>query len=88
VHKVWVKGDRKDYYEADDWFGNILKNAVIDSVGKRLAQSTALLEEIDADLEGGNGDDEFIKDRIAAIRRFQDKAQKVWNSPVVRMLLK
>ena len=32
VRKIWVKGDRKDYYEANDWFGQILKNAAPEGV--------------------------------------------------------
>ena len=37
VKKIWVKGDRKDYYEANEWFGQIVKNALMDTIGKRMA---------------------------------------------------
>ena len=36
VSKVWVKGDRKDYYAANDWFGQILKSALVDTIGKKM----------------------------------------------------
>jgi DNA-binding transcriptional regulator GbsR (MarR family) len=91
VKKVWVKGDRKDYYQAVDWFGRILKNAVLDTVGKRLSSYTNLLQEIETDLanlKAESGDGGFIEDRIQRLRAFQAKAEDVWNNPVVKMLLK
>ena len=91
VKRVWVRGDRKDYYEAIDWFGKILKNVAIDAVGKKLAASNSLLGEAEADLADdpeGDGEKEFIKDRIKQMRQFQKKLQSTWNSPVVKMLLK
>jgi DNA-binding transcriptional regulator GbsR (MarR family) len=91
VHKVWVKGDRKDYYRADDWFGGILKSAMMDIFGKRMAAYNSLLNEIEAEVsEIGNGDGEskFVKNRIAHIRKFQQKTQKVWRNPVLQRLLR
>jgi DNA-binding transcriptional regulator GbsR (MarR family) len=91
VKKVWIKGDRKDYYRTVDWFGKILKSAVLDIIGQRLSSCTNLLQEIEtdlADLESEGGDSGFIKDRIRRLREFQSKAQVVWNNPVVKMLLK
>lgn len=91
VKQVWVKGDRKDYYQASDWFGKMLKNAVIDTIGKRLSSCTSLLQEIETDLtrlEAKSGDGEFIRDRIQRLHAFQTKAHEVWNNPVVKMLLR
>ena len=90
VHKVWVKGDRKDYYQGNDWFGRILKNACVDTVGQKMAAYTALLEDMRSDLPGAlsaNGDGEFIKSRIEQLRRFQTKAQKIWGSRLFQHLL-
>ena len=91
VKKVWVKGDRKDYYEANDWFGQILKNAFLDTVAKKLSAYSAMLDEVETELSAlpnGNGEREFIRDRIQHLRRFQKRAQDAWQSPVLRMLLK
>jgi HTH-type transcriptional regulator, glycine betaine synthesis regulator len=91
VRKVWVKGDRKDYYEAIDWFGQILKKAIADTVGKKLSSYTSLLAEIGAELasikdEGGDG--EFIKSRLERLREFQMKTEKLWDDPIVQGLLR
>lgn len=93
VRQVWVRGDRKDYYEANDWFGEIIRNLLRDTVGKKLVTSTALLDELKAELNGhaassGDPDHAFVEARLTHLRAFHAKAQKVWNSRVVRMLLK
>jgi DNA-binding transcriptional regulator GbsR (MarR family) len=93
VRKVWIKGDRKDYYEANDWFGRILKNAVLDTVGTKLTAYSSLLDNVDSTMEemndgGINGDSQFIRERVEHLRKFQRKAQRVWNSPILKQFLK
>jgi len=93
VRQVWVRGDRRDYYEANDWLGQIVRNVLIDTVGKKLSTSTSLLDELKLEFNGASdpsqdGDRKFIEDRIQHLRSFHEKAEKVWNSPIVRMLLK
>ena len=92
VRKVWVKGDRKDYYEAGDWFGNIFKNAVMDTFGKKMASYNSLLNEVETDLPelpaGSDGEKQFIADRIKQMRIFQKRAAEIWGSEMVKKLLK
>ena len=89
VRKVWIKGDRKDYYEANDWFGRILKNAIADTVGKKMSAYAALLDQLRGDLGGlHGGEGEFIRQRIERLREFNARTQKLWDSPLVQMLLK
>jgi len=88
--RVWVKGDRRDYYEADDWFGRILKNAVIDTVGKRMASCARMIEEAETMMGSGaysEMDEAFLRERIRRLRKFQQKAEKLWNQPLIRKLL-
>ena len=47
VEKVWVKGDRKDYYKARETIGRIIKNALVDLAGKRIQGSSSLLDDVD-----------------------------------------
>ncbi len=93
VRQVWVRGDRKDYYEANDWFGEIVRNILRDTVGKKLASSTGLLDELRAELNArGNGAEEadraFIENRLDRLKAFHAKAQRTWNSRMVKMLLR
>lgn len=93
VRQVWVRGDRKDYYEANDWLGEIIRNILRDTVGKKLTSATSLLDELKADLNGVGDvptaqERDFIETRIQHLRNFHSKAQSVWTSRIVRMLLK
>ncbi len=91
VKKVWVRGDRKDYYEANDWFGQIVKSAVADTIGKKLGAYSSLLDEVEgelASLDNGNGERDFLRGRIQHLRKFQKRAQGVWSSPLLKMLMK
>ena len=88
VQKVWIKGDRKDYYEANDWLGQIVKNAVVDTTARRFAQSSDMLGEMEHEIEDlEDGEKEFLKERVGHLRKFQSRAQKLWSNPLVKKLL-
>jgi len=50
VQRIWVKGERKDYYTANDYFGQIVKNIVFDIMGKRLSSLSASLDAAESQL--------------------------------------
>jgi DNA-binding transcriptional regulator GbsR (MarR family) len=52
VQRVWVKGDRKDFYTANDYFGQIVRNIATDLMGKRLASLSASLDAAEGELLG------------------------------------
>jgi DNA-binding transcriptional regulator GbsR (MarR family) len=90
--KVWVKGDRKDYYEACEWFGRVLKNAILDTFGKRMSSYTSLLDEVEDDLvalEGrGDGDGVFIRQRIDNLKQFQQTIRSIFENPIIMEMMK
>lgn len=95
LERVWIKGDRKDYYRARDAFGSILKHLVQDMAGKRIEASATALGEAEAELQrrAASGapltdEDAFVRQRLAEIRRFQEKTQTLWNSMFVHLLLR
>ncbi len=90
VNKVWVKGDRRDYYSANDWFGKVLKNVLTDVIAGRFAGRDAFYDELEQDLAAdGNGEGtDFIRERLAHIRQFEDKAKKTWGNPLLQHFLK
>jgi len=51
VQRVWVKGDRKDFYTANDYFGQIVRNIAIDLMGKRIASLAQSLDSAEAELD-------------------------------------
>ncbi len=95
LRRVWVKGDRKDYYVATDEFGRIVRKALLDMIGRKMETSDGLLEEAQALLQertrnGKKSDEEwaFIDQRVRKLQLFRDRAQGLWNSSILRMLLK
>src|SRR3989339_132699 len=90
--KVWVKGYRKDYYEACDWFGRIIRNAIVDTFGKRMASYASLIDDIEVGLaeveSGGNDEGEFIKGQIESLKKFQKKAFGILENPIVQAIVK
>ncbi|MBU3995862.1 MAG: hypothetical protein KKF42_08865, partial [Actinobacteria bacterium] len=88
VKKVWIKGDRKDYYVADEWLGKIVKNVVADVVGRKMTVCSALLDGLEHDIPEGNGNGEFVKGRIENLKRFHDKIESIWSSKFLQLLIK
>lgn len=88
VRKIWIKGDRKDYYEANDWLGKILRSLMLETVGKKLQGYASLLDDAEDELQREDGGNKaFLRERIQHLRRFERKARKVWDSKLLKMLL-
>lgn len=95
LERVWIKGDRKDYYRAKETIGKIIKNAMLDLAGKRMENSSTLLNEVETELKSRikegeelSSEDKFIRERIDNLRTFQKKAKGMWNGVILKMLLK
>lgn len=94
LKKIWVKGSRKDYYEAGDEFGKIIRRAFIDMVGRTTESADDLIKESEAWLKrhGKNGSKHdyhaFVSSRLQKLQDFRQRAQGLWSSPVIQLLLK
>ena len=95
LRRVWVKGDRKDYYMATDEFGRIIRKALLEMIGRKMETSDGLLEDAQALLQertrnGKKADEDwaFIDQRVKKLQTFRDRAQGLWDSSIVKMLLK
>jgi DNA-binding transcriptional regulator GbsR (MarR family) len=95
LRRVWVKGERKDHYEAADEFGRILRRALLDMIGRKMEISAGLLDEAETALRRGlreratgNGDLDFLRGRVERLQAFRARAQRLWESSILTMLLK
>ena len=104
VQRLWIKGDRKDYYTANDYFGRIVRNLMMDVMGQRMTAFAELLEHAERSLGQPAGSEvslpvgeghasveaeqRFLRDRLQRLRQFQDKIQGVWSNPIVRLMMK
>jgi len=95
LERIWIKGDRKDYYRARDTLGQIIRNIVVDLAGKKIESSALLLRIADAELTRkkssgrmASREAAFIQERISKISAFQEKAQGMWDGAILKMMLK
>ncbi len=91
IKRVWVKGDRKDYYEAETDFNSVLRNGLLaivrkklDTAGNQLAQVEDSLSEA---MESLNGDDqeevEIVAKRLQRAKQFHKKLNDLLSNPLI-----
>lgn len=95
VKRVWVKGDRKDYYEAETDFNAVLRNGLLHVMRKK--SDTAAIQfkhaerSLERALQDGNGADrqeiEVIADRLKRAKQFHGKINSLLNNPLIDHLL-
>jgi len=56
VKSVWVKGSRKDYYEAEPDIRRVFANKLKSSIEKRISQVSGMVEEFKSIVESANGE--------------------------------
>jgi len=95
LRRMWVKGDRKDYYVASDEFGRVIRRVLVEMVGQKMEALDGLLEEAQGVLKNPQRNDgapkeewAFMESRVRRIGEFRARAQGLWDSSIVRMLLK
>ena len=95
VRRVWVKGDRKDYYEAETDFRAVLRKGVLATVIKKLdtagAQIVAAQESLQQVLQQVNGEDtadvQVVAERLEKARQFHERVSGLLNNPLLNHLL-
>ena len=93
LRKVWVRGDRKDYYEATEEFGKIMRRALLDMVGREMEHADALVETAKEAVEKGRKNNvkrdeegDFVIRRIHRIMAFRDRARWVWDNWIMKLM--
>lgn len=90
VRKVYVKGDRKDYYRAESSLRQIFNNGFLSSVSKKLNSAQVQIERslnYLEESENGAADKEFLKKRLAEAERYRKKIENLIENPIVRKLI-
>jgi DNA-binding transcriptional regulator GbsR (MarR family) len=91
LRRVWIRGDRKVYYEASTLLGQVVRRMLAELVGRQMELADQLLEEAEKLLRtsatDGSKEDQFVRTRLQRFRLFRDKTRAVWNSGLVRRLL-
>ena len=95
VKRVWVKGDRKDYYEAESEFAEIIRSGLLEIIRKKLNTAGIQLAKVDESLqEARNGSDgaaaeevEMLVARLARAKKFHQKLNGLLGNPLLEHLL-
>ena len=95
VRRVWVKGDRKDYYEAETDFGTMLRHGLLMTFRKKLETAGSQISHVEDSLQQAMEkiDDaqrpemQVVADRLRRARDFHEKIHGILNNPVIDDLL-
>lgn len=90
VKKVWVRGDRRDYYEAETDFRTILNNGLVASFSKKLDSARIQIDRSLQMLEQSADDDErksFLRERLNLAERRRKRIASVLDNPLLRGML-
>jgi len=75
VRNVWVKGSRKDYYEAEPDIKQVFANKLKSSLGKRILQVSGIIEEFKAMIESTNG--ELTDEEKSKVKKYKERLKKI-----------
>src|SRR5437879_4731107 len=95
VRRVWVKGDRKDYYEAETDFGTMLRHGLLMTFRKKLETAGAQIGHVEDSLkramekvdDGQRQEMQIVADRLQRAKVFHDKINGMLTNPVIDHLL-
>lgn len=75
VRNIWIKGSRKDYYEAEPDIKKVFLNKVKSAIEKKLAEVSNLTAEFKEAAQSGNGS--LSDEEKAAARVYKEKLKKI-----------
>lgn len=97
VHKVWVKGDRRDFYEAETDFRKIFRDGFLETLQKKLHTAGRHLEQVETHAKQSllqptavttdSADVKTITERLERARKFQRQLSGLIDNPLVNRLL-
>lgn len=95
VKLIWVKGDRRDFYEAETDFRGVLRNGLLgmlrkkfDTAGSQLALAEASLQEaLAGDANGHRAEVEIVAERVRRAKQMHGKINGLLTNPLLEHLL-
>jgi len=75
VRKIWVKGSRKDYYEAELDIKKIFFTKMKSSLQKRLSEVSNMIDEFNAII--GSAGSELSEEERGIVKVYQQRLQKI-----------
>ena len=95
VHHVWVKGDRRDFYEAETDFKAMLRHGVLAPLRKKMDTAVVRIEQVETSLlkalqktgREQRAEAKIVADRLQRAKKFHTKINGLLNNPLLDHLL-
>ena len=95
IKLIWVKGDRKDYYEAETNFNNLIRNGLLEMIRKKLVTAGGQLAQAESSLRDArkesNGDSseelQVVADRLQRAKQFHSQLNGLLTNPLIDRFL-
>lgn len=90
LRTVWVRGDRRDFYEAETDLRTILSGGLLTSLGKKLESARIQIERSMAMASRGGGDGARHAFVVERLRQAEDRRKRIADlidNPLLRKLL-
>lgn len=95
IKRVWVKGDRKDYYEAETDFNAVLRSGLLamlrkklETAGNQIRLMENSIEEVRKSVNGEEGKEiELVAERLKRAKDFHTKVDGLLGNPLLDHLL-
>ena len=95
VRRVWVRGDRKDYYEAETDFHVVIRSGLLTALRKKFGTAGDQIGEVEKSLHemlsATNGEQreevEKVAERLERAKQFHEKLNSLLSSPLLDELL-
>lgn len=88
VRRVWVKGDRRDYYEAETDLSKLINGGLLQALNKKLESARVQIERSLALLgQGEDGQAAFLRDRLREAEARRQRLHQLLNNPLIKRVL-
>lgn len=95
VKHVWVKSDRRDFYEAETDFKAMLRHGVLGTLRKKMDTAAVRIEHVEMSLAdalkkskpAGREETRVVAERLQRARQFHAKISGLLNNPLLDHLL-
>lgn len=90
VRRVWVKGDRRDYYEAETDLTRLINGGLLQALNKKLESARVQIERSLHLLEQDGGPDDqrsFLRVRLKQAEARRQRLHKLLNNPLIKRVL-
>ena len=84
VQRLWLKGDRRDYFRANTAFGRIIRRALASTVSSTMSLADQLIDEALEDVD--STEHGFVYERLEHLSSFRKKAAALKSNPTLRRL--